>query len=232
MPLEIHWPQIALRLAFACLASLAIGYNRDEHGRPAGMRTIMLITLTSTLAMIEGNLFLSMGGKQPGSFIQLDVMRLPLGILTGIGFIGAGAIIRRENGNAGVTTAATIWFTTMLGLIFGSGHLGLGSAATALAVFILTVLKRVEDYIPRARRGALTLNLDSSSPNEHDLRERIHGYTFDIKTWSAQYAPANQLTMLRCELQWRANSAKAPNTPRRLDELRLLPGITGFRWDE
>ncbi|ADV81623.1 MgtC/SapB family protein [Terriglobus saanensis] len=232
MPLDLHWQQIALRLALACVASLAIGYNRDEHGRPAGMRTIMLVTLTATLSMLQVNLLLSLSGKGPTSFNTLDLMRLPLGVLSGIGFIGAGAIIKKENGATGVTTAATLWFTTMLGLLYGGGQIWLGITATVLALFILKVLKKVEQYVPRARRGALTLNLKEGAPDEQTLRELIRGYTFKVQTWSVQYAPANQLVTLRCELQWRANFAQAPNTPRRLDELRSLPGIAGFRWDE
>src|SRR5882757_8366020 len=94
MTLDLGWQEIALRLLLACVASLAIGYNRDEHGRPAGMRTVMLVTLT---AMLEVNLLLPMTGKVSDSFIQLDLMRLPLGILSGIGFIGAGAIIKKDS---------------------------------------------------------------------------------------------------------------------------------------
>jgi putative Mg2+ transporter-C (MgtC) family protein len=232
MPLELHWQEIALRLALACVASLAIGYNRDEHGRPAGMRTIMLVTLTATLSMLQVNLLLSLSGKGPTSFNTLDLMRLPLGVLSGIGFIGAGAIIKKENGATGVTTAATLWFSTMLGLLYGGGQIWLGITATVLALFILKVLKHVEKFVPRARRGALTLNLEDGAPDEQTLRELISGYTFKIETWSAQYAPATKLISLRCELKWKANFAQAPNTPRRLDELRALPGIAGFRWDE
>ena len=65
MTVDVSWEQIALRIALACFASLAIGYNRDEHGRPAGMRTVMLVTLTATLAMLQVNMLLPLRGKAP-----------------------------------------------------------------------------------------------------------------------------------------------------------------------
>ncbi len=121
MLLTLTWQQIALRLALASAASFCIGLDRDRHGKTAGMRTTMLVCLAATLAMIEANLLLTTAGKTPSSFVQLDVMRLPLGILSGIGFIGAGAILRRGEVVRGLTTAATLWIVTVLGLLFGAG---------------------------------------------------------------------------------------------------------------
>src|SRR6185437_6216889 len=119
MPSEIDWQEIALRLFCTVFAGAVIGFNREEHGRTAGLRTTILLCLSASLAMILANLMVNMTGKTSESFIQLDAMRLPLGILTGVGFIGAGAILRRDNLVLGVTTAATLWFVTVMGLCFG-----------------------------------------------------------------------------------------------------------------
>ena len=73
--------------------------------------------------MIQTNLLLATAGKSADSFVVLDLMRLPLGILTGMGFIGGGAILRRDGFVLGVTTAATLWFVTVIGLCFGAGRL-------------------------------------------------------------------------------------------------------------
>lgn len=120
MTLEIQWQQIALRLLLACVASFLIGLNRDEQGHPAGIRTTMLVCLAATLAMLQVNLMLPMSGKTSSSFAVMDLMRNPLGILSGIGFLGAGVIMKRDSGVTGVTTAATMWFVTMLGLLFST----------------------------------------------------------------------------------------------------------------
>jgi putative Mg2+ transporter-C (MgtC) family protein len=72
--------------------------------------------------MIQANLLLSAVGKAPNSFSQMDVLRFPLGVLTGVGFIGGGAIFKRGDLVTGVTTAATLWVMTAIGLAFGGGQ--------------------------------------------------------------------------------------------------------------
>ena len=145
MGLTLSWTQIGIRLLLAAMFSMAIGLNRDERGHPAGMRTTMLVCLAATLAQLQANLLLATAGKTPSSFGVLDLERLPLGILSGIGFIGAGVILKRENDTvSGVTTAATIWFVTVLGLLFGGGQLILGFVAGVLAIAILWGLRRLE----------------------------------------------------------------------------------------
>src|SRR3984885_11550864 len=141
MPLVLTWDQITLRILLACAASFVIGLNRDEHGHPAGIRTTMLVCLAATLAMLQVNLLLPLAGKDPSSFVVMDLMRLPLGILSGIGFIGAGVIVKRGVNVSGVTTAATMWFVTVLGLLFGGGNLYLGIAASVIAFMVLWAVK-------------------------------------------------------------------------------------------
>jgi putative Mg2+ transporter-C (MgtC) family protein len=76
--------------------------------------------------------------------VTMDVMRLPLGILTVMGFIGAGAILHKGNAVSGVTTAATLWFTTLMGFCFGSGEILLGSCLLGLGVVVLWCLEWLE----------------------------------------------------------------------------------------
>jgi putative Mg2+ transporter-C (MgtC) family protein len=108
MPLTLTWQDIAIRLALSVVAGGLIGLDRGEHGRPAGLRTTLLVCLSAAIAMIQTNLLLDTTGKTGDSFVTLDLMRLPLGILTGMGFIGGGAILRRDGFVLGVTTAATL----------------------------------------------------------------------------------------------------------------------------
>jgi putative Mg2+ transporter-C (MgtC) family protein len=96
MPTDLEWPAIALRLALTAIASAAIGINRGELDRPVGLRTTMLVALAAAISMIQVNLLLPIAGKPSDSFVMLDLMRLPLGVLSGMGFIGAGAIVRRN----------------------------------------------------------------------------------------------------------------------------------------
>ena len=121
MPTTVEWSDIALRLVLTILAGGLIGFNREEHGRAAGLCTMILVCLAASVSMIMVNRMLPMAGRDEHSFVMLDLMRLPLGILSGMGFIGAGAILRRGSAVVGVTTAATLWFVTMMGLCFRRG---------------------------------------------------------------------------------------------------------------
>jgi len=161
MPLHPSWNDIALRLLLTVIAGGMIGLDRGSRGHAAGLRTTILVGLAASVAMIQANLFLSVGGKAHDSFGVMDLMRLPLGILTGVGFLGGGAILRRGEAVRGLTTAATLWSVTVIGLCFGGGQLGLGSAATGLALLTLSVLKWLEMRILREQRAALVVRGDA-----------------------------------------------------------------------
>lgn len=173
MPLHIGWDEVALRLGLTVIAALLIGYNRTEHGKAAGMRTTLLVCLAASVAMIQVNLLLPTAGRASDSFVMNDLMRLPLGILTGVGFIGAGAIIRRDDLVVGVTTAATLWCVTVVGLCLGGGQLGLGAVATAIALAALWILHWIEQRLRRERRASLLIELEDSGLNESAIRRLL-----------------------------------------------------------
>ena len=162
------WTDIALRLLLSAIASAVIGINRGEEDRPVGLRTTMLVTLAAAISMVQVNLLLPMAGKTPASFAVMDLMRLPLGILSGMGFIGAGAIIRRDNMVKGVTTAATLWFATTMGLCFGGGQIALGLISFGLAIVVLWPLKSAERWFGQRRRGMLSITSGTA-----DLIDRV-----------------------------------------------------------
>ena len=147
-----------------------LGLNRTEHGRPAGLCTTVLVCLAASASMIQTNLLLATRGKTPDSFVVMDTLRLPLGILTGMGFIGGGAILRRGTLVVGVTTAATLWLTTVIGLCFGGGQLGVGLAALAIGFVTLSGLKRLESWFHQDHRGTLILRTGVNGPSDEEIR--------------------------------------------------------------
>ena len=169
MPLHPSWPDIALRLALTVVAGAIVGINREAGGHSAGFRTTVLVSLAAALSMIQANILLGVGGKVSGSFVTMDVMRLPLGILTGMGFIGGGAILKRGNLVSGVTTAATLWAMTMIGLCFGGGQLILGGVGTVLIVFALVGFKWIDIRISRQRRASVVIAGVSDAPSISDI---------------------------------------------------------------
>jgi len=162
MPLELTWSDLAIRLLCTLIAGAIIGYDRGESGKAAGLRTTILVCLAASVAMLQMNYLLTLSGRGSTSFVMNDLMRLPLGILTGVGFIGGGAILRRGSIVIGVTTAATLWYVTVVGLCFGGGQVLLGWVATALAVLVLWGLKWFEHFMPVREQALLTVTVDEA----------------------------------------------------------------------
>src|SRR4051794_40528956 len=173
MTVTITWQEIAIRLLLTLLAGGVIGLNRGERGLAAGLRTTMLVCLAASVSMIQVNLLLGISGKSSSSFVNLDAMRLPLGILTGMGFIGGGAIVKKGNMVTGVTTAATLWFVTIVGLCFGGGQLALGSTALALGFLILWLLRSVEKRMEQDKRGELVVVSALDGPGEDKINSVV-----------------------------------------------------------
>jgi putative Mg2+ transporter-C (MgtC) family protein len=229
MPTTLSWPQIALRILLALLASFLIGFDRDEHGKTSGIRTTMLVCLAATLAMLQANLLMNSNGKPHDSFVVLDLMRLPLGILSGIGFIGAGAILRKDGLVHGLTTAATLWFVTVLGLLFGGGQLTLGVSSTVIAFLILWGLKHIEKNLPTHRSATLTLELSSNELAESDLRSLLHSAGYSISNWASQYT-GSALNLITCELRWHSKGATEPSTPTIIHNLASSAAVAKLTW--
>lgn len=227
MNADVTWIDIAARLAAALIAGGVIGYDRGTHGRVAGLRTNILMCLAATGAMIEANLLLDVTGKTSASFSVMDTLRFPLGVLSGIGFIGAGAIVRRGRLVTGVTTAATLWLVTVIGLIIGGGYIGLGLSLTAIAFIVLFVLKRVEPRLRREHRALLELTTSGTSPSVDDVRMRIHENGFRIAALSLDYRGTER--RLRMRLQW-ASAKGQSAAPAILEDLRALPGVERLNW--
>ena len=230
MPVAIDWKQIALRLALTVFAGLVIGFNRGEHGRPAGMRTTLLVCLAASLSMIQVNLLMATVGRAHDSFVQFDVMRLPLGVLSGMGFIGAGAILRKGDLVRGLTTAATLWFVTLMGLCFGGGQIGLGLAALALGCIILWGLKRVENFMPQEMRGLLTLTIAGGGLSEEELRARLGKDGCAIVSWGVWYVKSPERREIRCQVKWRSSTGETTPPPF-VAELSANPAVSALRWE-
>ncbi|MGC2661873.1 MAG: MgtC/SapB family protein [Bryobacteraceae bacterium] len=229
MPIELQWSDIAIRLLCALVAGAAIGFNRTEHGHAAGLRTSILVCLAACIAMIQVNLLLPLAGRSPNSFVMNDLMRLPLGILSGMGFIGAGAIVHRNNLVRGVTTAASLWFLTVLGLCFGGGQIALGLVGVLLSMLVLSGLKFLEERLKQDWRGKLVIVTSQAGPKEDEIRAILQNDGFAIMRCAFATAEGTENRELSCELQWRAREAdtKVPQSVRRLT---ACDGVVRIAW--
>ena len=227
MPLQLTWSDMAIRLLCALIAGAVVGLNRGESGKAAGLRTTMLVYLAAAIAMLQMNYLLTLTGRSDNSFVMNDLMRLPLGILTGVGFIGGGAILRRGNLVIGVTTAATLWYVTVIGLCFGGGQVLLGWAATALGLFVLWGLKWFEEIMPVQQQARLAVTVDETGPSQSEIRRRLAGGTIEVRDIGlATDGLWRTYTITVRELRVFPDTAIPPP----VEELSRQPGVTSLKW--
>ncbi|MER9327301.1 MgtC/SapB family protein [Mesorhizobium sp. M0488] len=210
MPLHPTWPDLLVRLLLTLLAGSLIGLNREARGHTAGLRTTILVGLAAAVAMIQANMLLDVTGKGPDAFSRMDVLRFPLGVLTGVGFIGGGAILRRGDLVTGVTTAATMWIMTMIGLAFGGGQFSLGGMATLLTLVTLQALKWVDLKIPRNHHAILSVSWATASPP--DLQEMVQPLGYEARFSSMQHDTGRDRFVYSFHLQWKQPDAVEPST--------------------
>ncbi|GAP12881.1 uncharacterized membrane protein [Longilinea arvoryzae] len=139
--------EILLRLLLAAGLGALIGYERERHGQTAGLRTHMILAVGATLAMtLSINLALAFRPVSGG-----DPARLAAQVVSGIGFLGAGAILRYGTSIRGLTTATSLWTLAIVGLAVGAGQYLVGAFTTIFLLVILWLLDIVEKYLIHAR---------------------------------------------------------------------------------
>ncbi|MBN1434911.1 MgtC/SapB family protein [Candidatus Fermentibacterales bacterium] len=155
--MEAYW---LYRLGAAAVLGGLIGLERQIHGRPAGLRTHMLVCLGASLITLAGASFFGDSGEA-GS---VGLSRIAAGVVTGIGFLGAGAIIRTGDFVRGLTTAACIWFVAAMGVVVGIGYVLISAICCGLALAILTLLDYLEHMIPPLTYGKLRVRACTTDP--------------------------------------------------------------------
>jgi putative Mg2+ transporter-C (MgtC) family protein len=221
--------EVLLRIAAALAAGLVIGAEREVHGRAAGLRTTMLVCLSSCVAMLVSEMFYQQTfGREPSQW-HPDPMRLAAGILTGMGFLGAGVIIQlRTNVIRGVTTAATLWLTAIVGIAIGGGALGIGLLATVLTAVILAAVPKLEAFLENDWYSDLSIQLEeSASADEVAALIRSHGVKITGIDWKEKVAARRRTVTYHLKLR---KSARIDLPARIIAELGRLPGTRSVHW--
>ena len=227
MPLHLSSTDLAVRLLCTLIAGAIIGYNRGEHGKAAGLRTTVLVCLAASVAMLQVNLLLPLAGRPGDSFVMNDLMRLPLGILTGVGFIGGGAILRRGDIVTGVTTAATLWFVTVVGLCFGGGQILLGAIATALGALVLWGFKWFDLRMRAQFRARMTVTLAEDGPGEDAIRQALRDGSLTIRATAVETAVGRRTYAYEISQMRTASDTRVPAA---VDALAGQPGVIAVSW--
>ena len=215
--------EFVARLVLALILGGLIGLERQSHGRPAGLRTNILVCLGSAAIIVAFQKLFQDSSLNAESVIRMDPARAAAGVITGIGFLGAGTIVKSETFIRGLTTAASIWVVAAVGIILGLGQYDIALVLTALVLVTLMGLHHLR--ISSDRYARIELAGPGTAPPETlldelaalDLSLRREGYAVDRDGgWRAVFS-----------VRYRD-----PATPRRaLARLAARDGVTRVSWE-
>ena len=166
---ELSFETMLVRIAVALGMGLMLGFERESHGRAAGIRTTMLVCVASAIAMLLSEYLFK--AVTPGSAWRPDPARLAQGVLAGMGFLGAGVILKHRQMVQGVTTAAVLWFAAILGMAAGAGYQALAGVGFAVALGALFVIPKLEGLVQSDRYALVTVETGLQGPKHEQLHQ-------------------------------------------------------------
>ena len=199
-----EYAEIVFRLIAALAAGGLIGLERSHRGRPAGFRTHALVCLASSLLMLVTVYESHWMPRDAAARVVLDPTRMAQGIMTGIGFVGAGAIIKEGFSVRGLTTAASIWITAAIGILTGVGFYFAAVLGTVLTLGTLSAFRWIEARLPTesyavfmvrfARDATMTEEALRQLVAEHDLDPHNLSYRLrgELGQFEYRIAPASE----------------------------------------
>jgi len=165
--------EVGVRLLIALAAGSAIGLERAYNGRPAGLRTHTLVCMSSSLLMLLTVYQWDLLASVPIDTLRVDPTRMAQGVMTGIGFLGAGVIMKEKFSVRGLTTAASIWMTASIGIILGMGFYSAGILATILTLIVLSVFGWIEKRMPVRRYSRLIVRFKTRTVMKRNELDEI-----------------------------------------------------------
>jgi putative Mg2+ transporter-C (MgtC) family protein len=198
--LSTHWSTaivmtnavVFLNLLGALVLGLIVGYERSYHGRAAGMSTYGLVCMAAAaLTVIAGYPTYWYGGHMNSHFAG-DPTSIIQGIVTGIGFLGAGVIMRNGLNISGLTTAASIWACSAIGIMVGVGFYASAIMLTFLSALCMMWISKLESWLPS--RPAIAVNLEFQKdfvPHEHTLRNVVSAHGYEVATGTLSIRSSN-----------------------------------------
>ncbi len=164
-------------LIAALIAGGLIGIERSYNGRPAGFRTHTLVCMASSLLMLMTVYQVQLMPNIPIELLRIDPTRMAQGIMTGIGFLGAGVIVKDRMTVRGLTTAGSIWMTASIGILIGIGFYFAAIVATALTMGTLSLFRLIEARIPALHYGQIQVRMTTESAlSEDEIAGIIRGH--------------------------------------------------------
>ena len=214
--------QIVLRLLAAAVLGGLVGLERERHNQPAGLRTHIILTIGSALAMcVSIDLAMQFQPYVPNG----DPARLAAQVISGIGFLGAGAIFKYGTSVKGLTTATSLWTVAIIGLAVGAGHYFPALVATALLLLALSALDLLEKkYLVSTTTRTISMRVQDKPLMVDELEQVFHNLGIDIKSVSiSKDVESNEL-----EFEAIAKVSSQPDMDKLIGKLSHIQGVRTF----
>jgi putative Mg2+ transporter-C (MgtC) family protein len=208
---------LILRLVLACILGGIIGYERERTNRPAGFRTHILVCVGAALIMCTSEFIFNLYAGRT----NMDPARLGAQVISGIGFLGAGTIIREGYNVRGLTTAASLWAVSCVGLSVGIGFYGGAVVSTALIYITLILLKKFENHLAKKNRYREVFVRSSNLPGQIGIISNIF-YKHGIKISNIDFMSEEDSSIAQLRFTVKLPSHVPENY---LDELRIIKGV-------
>jgi len=219
------WLNIFTHLLVATMAGGVIGLERRYHGRPAGFRTHTLVCVASSLLMLVTMYQDKWFAGAPLNTVRVDPTRMAQGVMTGIGFLGAGVIMRERLAVRGLTTAASIWITAAIGILAGVGLYGAVIISTVITVGVLTVFRTIETRMPSQIFAHHTIVFDRGNPmSETEIRDLLSRNGFSVANISYRLPEKGE----RLEYRMTIRTMDQGNIEKLSKTLMGLPSVVEF----
>lgn len=222
--MQLSLLEVAKHMIAALIAGGVIGTERSIHGRAAGFRTHTLVCMASSVLMLV-TLFESHWLPLTTEAIRMDPTRMAQGIMTGIGFLGAGVIFKEGLTVRGLTTAASIWITSAIGILMGTGLYAAGALAAALTLGVLSIFRRIELRFPVQVYARHAIQFArGSAMSQTDVRALLSQHGFKVSDFSYSLVTGANLVEYRMAIQ----TLRPENMDRLADTLGALSNVQGF----
>jgi putative Mg2+ transporter-C (MgtC) family protein len=163
-----------LRMGISVVLGAAVGYERERTEHPAGLRTHLLVSLAAATFMLVSTQFVYFQYYTQEDLVIVDTSRIAASVVTGVGFLGAGAILRTGLSIQGLTTAASLWLVAAVGLAAGGGMFVEAVIATGITLFSLVILRRVEGKQWRLLQRRVTIVFEDDSVSGQTVVEHLY----------------------------------------------------------
>jgi putative Mg2+ transporter-C (MgtC) family protein len=223
-----HGWEITLNLASAWAAASLIGVERSYNGRAAGFRTHALVGLAAASAMIVSFQPLVLSSAFPPGALRMDPTRIVQGVLAGIGFLGAGVIFKEGVNVQGLTSAAGIWATAVIGMLFGLGLFYAGVFSTVATLITLVTFRWLEAVMAAHVYAMAVFRFHAEAvPREQTLHDLLGEHDVKLRDMSYRLCEGGDIFEYHGVLRTRRSDSLRSLAAR----LRQLPGLTGYDLD-